>query len=1027
MWLRSVAACRSAIRTPDETARPGRGRPRSKCQRDSARPGGLEPAANRGLTSRMFRRFHFFAHSGIIFLALGTAAVATDIAQSPAPLRATNPRWISGGLLTALDGIGPADTSRLPVRARATGVADLSKGQPPAVLDARVGVNVRLGEDPAALPSAQRGQAEPHIARSAANPDTLLATFQEGRFASGGGSVDCGYALSRDGGLSWARALIPQLTTASGGPYLRATDPVAGIGPQGDLYLNTLASLDNAFGLGAVVVSRSADNGASWSAPSVVFQAPSTQVLADKEWLAVNDFPGVPNSARLVVTWTNFTSNAAGAATGNNLFAAMSDDRGTTWSAPVAITPVGSLNQGTQPLFLPDGSLAVIYITFANANTATFFSIQYKRSTDGGRTFPTAATTVVGFVNGFADPDLRSGTFLPGAAVARTTGAIFVSYVALVAGTPRVMVTQSSDQGATWSTPAIASDNPAGVAVDNAAIAVTPDGTTASIVFIDKRNSPTAADGHSYFIDHYAAQSFDGGATWQPNLRLTEISSDLRYASLTSEGYMLGDYLAIAPSLASDQPCVPIWCDTRTGDADPFVGRLVPVVGATFDAWRVAHFTRAELADNSKSGAGSDPDGDGARNLAEFSNATDPRVAEFGETLVLNRPSADILNVAWVQRTDVPGLSSSIGAGEEPLVPPDSTQSQPLPTPILSQTNGGQVPAVGVRSGLAWRVVQYTGVAGKAVGVGRGVSFATFGGGPPGTAQPVQTMVVSGSGENSTNGTNAHLINLSTRGPIPPGGGPMIAGFVTRGGSRTLLVRGVGPSLTPFGITAFAADPSLLLIATGATTALAQNNDWDSGGIAVHNFIAGVAAQVGAFPLTDPRDAAFVASALTPDNYSAQVSNLAATGGSTGLVEIYDASTNSDGLLVNLSTRGEVGPPENVLIAGFVIGGTQPRRVLLRAVGPSLAQFGVGGTLVDPVLTLYDSTGKVVATNDDWEISRSSAAIAATAQNVGAFALNPASLDSALLITLAPGAYTAVVTGANGATGTVLVEIYDAN
>src|ERR1035437_6070533 len=124
MWLRSVAACRSAIRTPDETARPGRGRPRSKCQRDSARPGGLEPAAEWGLTSRMFRRFHFFAHSGIIFLALGTAAVAADTAQSPAPLRATNPRWISGGLLTALDGIGPADTSRLPVRARATGVAD---------------------------------------------------------------------------------------------------------------------------------------------------------------------------------------------------------------------------------------------------------------------------------------------------------------------------------------------------------------------------------------------------------------------------------------------------------------------------------------------------------------------------------------------------------------------------------------------------------------------------------------------------------------------------------------------------------------------------------------------------------------------------------------------------------------------------------------------------------------------------------------------------------------------------------------
>jgi hypothetical protein len=255
----------------------------------------------------------------------------------------------------------------------------------------------------------------------------------------------------------------------------------------------------------------------------------------------------------------------------------------------------------------------------------------------------------------------------------------------------------------------------------------------------------------------------------------------------------------------------------------------------------------------------------------------------------------------------------------------------------------------------------------------------------------------------------------------------MIAGFVIRGGPRTLLIRGVGPSLVPFGITAFAGDPSLVLFTVGNTMALAQNNDWQSGGLEVAHLVAAAAAQVGAFPLTDSRDAALGGSGFPPADYSAQVRNLATAGGSTGLVEIYDASPNADGLLVNLSTLGQVGPPDNVLIAGFVLGGTQPRRVLLRAVGPSLAQFGVGGFLVDPVLTLYDSTGKVVATNDDWEISRSSAAIAATAQNIGAFALNPASLDSALLITLAPGAYTAVVTGANGATGTVLVEIYDAN
>jgi hypothetical protein len=190
-------------------------------------------------------------------------------------------------------------------------------------------------------------------------------------------------------------------------------------------------------------------------------------------------------------------------------------------------------------------------------------------------------------------------------------------------------------------------------------------------------------------------------------------------------------------------------------------------------------------------------------------------------------------------------------------------------------------------------------------------------------------------------------------------------------------------------------------------------------------FIFSFQQQVGAFPLSDQHDAAFD-SGVSAGAYSAQVRNIATTGGSVALVEVYDGSNDPNGLFVNLSTRGEVGPPDGALIAGFVIGGTQPRRVLLRAIGPSLAQFNIAGALADPVLTLYRGN-TLLATNDDWEISRSSAAIAATAQNVGAFALNAASLDSALLITLAPGAYTAVVTGANGATGTALVELYDAN
>ena len=98
-----------------------------------------------------------------------------------------------------------------------------------------VGPNIRLGEDPAALPNGDgKNQAEPHVTRSISDPDLVLATFQEGRF-SDGGAVSNGFAVSRDGGFTWHRALNPNLTTVSGGPYYRATDPVAGISLDGVL------------------------------------------------------------------------------------------------------------------------------------------------------------------------------------------------------------------------------------------------------------------------------------------------------------------------------------------------------------------------------------------------------------------------------------------------------------------------------------------------------------------------------------------------------------------------------------------------------------------------------------------------------------------------------------------------------------------------------------------------------------------------------------------------------------------------
>jgi len=282
-------------------------------------------------------------------------------------------------------------------------------------LNSWVAPNTILGADPSALPAESRQQAEPHIFRSFTNPEIMLATFQEGR-RSDGGAASCGYALSQDGGYTWDRALIPNLTQVNGGTYFRATDPVAAIDLEGRMYLNTLNARTSDFGLADITISRTEDQGETWSSPQVVFAAPDAQVFPDKNWMTVNDIAGSPTQGRLAVTFTTFTSTATGASTGNNLRCATSDDQGRTWSAPSFITPTGSSNQGTQPLFLPDGSLFVSYIRFLSQ---TSFRVESKTSSDGGTTWPTNSVTIGDVPFPWDDPDTRDGTFLISAALAR--------------------------------------------------------------------------------------------------------------------------------------------------------------------------------------------------------------------------------------------------------------------------------------------------------------------------------------------------------------------------------------------------------------------------------------------------------------------------------------------------------------------------------------------------------------------------------------------------------------------------------
>jgi len=155
------------------------------------------------------------------------------------------------------------------------------------------------------------------------------------------------------------------------------------------------------------------------------------------------------------------------------------------------------------------------------------------------------------------------------------------------------------------------------------------------------------------------------------------------------------------------------------------------------------------------------------------------------------------------------------------------------------------------------------------------------------------------------------------------------------------------------------------------------------------------------------------------------------------LVEVYDVSANAavpTKQLINISTRGVVGTGDNVLVAGFVVAGNEPKRVLIRGVGRGLAAFHVSGTLDDPILKLYDAHNVVVARNDNWEVTAqgdvlpmttTAADVAAADNGSGAFALAPGSKDAALVVTLPPGQYSAIVSGANNTTGAAIVEVYE--
>jgi hypothetical protein len=307
-------------------------------------------------------------------------------------------------------------------------------------------------------------------------------------------------------------------------------------------------------------------------------------------------------------------------------------------------------------------------------------------------------------------------------------------------------------------------------------------------------------------------------------------------------------------------------------------------------------------------------------------------------------------------------------------------------------------------------------------------------------------VVVTANGVDATSGTtsvsvtaappsNSRYTSLATRGVSESGDNVLIPGFVIQGtGTKTMLIRAAGASLgnPPFGITGVLPDPRMTL--SRFDSMLSQyvpidfNDNWgDNANVAE---IIQKSAELFAFELTAAEDSALLVD-LAPGQYTVTTDDVSGASG-IAIVELWEADSGTPTAnLTSISTRGVSGPGNDVMIPGFVISSEGPKTVLIRVVGPKLADFAVSGAMADPNLTLFKhdpvtGVGTAIFTQDDWGDNPDSAYTVQVSQQVFAFALNANSADASVVMTLPPGVYSVHGGSADGVSaGVVLVEVYN--
>ncbi len=293
-------------------------------------------------------------------------------------------------------------------------------------------------------------------------------------------------------------------------------------------------------------------------------------------------------------------------------------------------------------------------------------------------------------------------------------------------------------------------------------------------------------------------------------------------------------------------------------------------------------------------------------------------------------------------------------------------------------------------------------------------------------APPATSIVVNPTSQDLAATPEATLSNLSARSFVQTGDNVMIGGFIVQGpGTKRVIIRAIGPELSQYGVPTPMADPTLELH-DGTGALIGRNDNWQTtiiGGIITHDQVQDI--QNSGHAPRDARESVIIGD-LSPGNYTAIVRGVNETTG-IALVEVYDIGTDTTSILSNISTRSFVQTGDNVMIGGFIVQGTGTKRVIIRAIGPELSQYGVPTPLADPTLELHDGTGALIGFNNDWQHTVIGGIITHDqVQDIINSGHAPSdALESAIIADLPTGNYTAIVRAVNIEVGTALVEVYD--